>query len=816
MFNKPKGPHEFKFIIDELERKDKDRRSLGHFSYYRAAIESIKVYTGDLRRPENIQSLKGVGPEIKKEILKIIQDHDRGILNQSNAAHNNSDNVNNNNNNQMNSSSQNQIPIQIREYKVFDSVEMWLKSFDLDRYHEGLKKEGIDNFEDIKHIDTGLLEIAGVCPTGHKKKIMEKVNLYIEYLKYMESNPEAFQNSNSNNSGSTGSDKSNLELHISLLSGSWPIIPQAFIESKGSDFNKYLDYLHSNKIKTIECINNCIESKCESSVNPNLFYNVSIPYRNGYIEKSTCDCPFKSSIAWCKHRLVTVIVLYQFLSNDQNTTKDQGRIDIIYPPPLEGTPPSSPPMEKRGRVAKPRAKRKLTPEEYVPLYRRGAYAILMALEKESKKPVSKGFMEKNELCYEANTFCDSEFEAESKTCPQWKNIKKLIDEGLVRKEGKPHQYSLTQKGFSLVERKLIGRTSYDADDSDNGNDEGSTLFNTALVNDSLMHRSISDMDIDTTGYSNSSWRKDGNRDLMDLESMEQWSDSDKETTDIMLKHSIIGLKDIKDTLYSRDKVIVNEIVLLVDNREIKEKNNSMLLLASKLTNVKMEQRQLPIGDFAWVAKVHYIDDVHQSVFELMMDVIIERKTVPDLKASISDGRYKEQKFRLKKSQLTNIIYLIQRDRSDSEVMDQEILESYIQEIYVQDRFNVHFTDTAAATARYLVEMDKRLNQDPFKYLSHQRYADFEKIMQYDEKVSDIFAKQLLCFSGQLMRPHKAKAIIDFYSTPHQLVNAYNEIERKSQKESHLFTTITYNDKRVITQNLSKQLSEFYNDRNYTS
>lgn len=42
---------------------------------------------------------------------------------------------------------------------------------------------------------------------------------------------------------------------------------------------------------------------------------------------------------------------------------------------------------------------------------------------------------------------------------------------------------------------------------------------------------------------------------------------------------------------------------------------------------------------------------------MVLDYIIERKKADDLAASIIDGRYKEQKFRLKISGISNIIYL---------------------------------------------------------------------------------------------------------------------------------------------------------------
>ena len=45
--------------------------------------------------------------------------------------------------------------------------------------------------------------------------------------------------------------------------------------------------------------------------------------------------------------------------------------------------------------------------------------------------------------------------------------------------------------------------------------------------------------------------------------------------------------------------------------------------------------------------------------KLLLDYIIERKLVSDLLSSITDGRYEEQKTRLKLSGMQRVIYLIE-------------------------------------------------------------------------------------------------------------------------------------------------------------
>lgn len=53
--------------------------------------------------------------------------------------------------------------------------------------------------------------------------------------------------------------------------------------------------------------------------------------------------------------------------------------------------------------------------------------------------------------------------------------------------------------------------------------------------------------------------------------------------------------------------------------------------------VSFEVRHLNVGDFAWIAKCRKTGD------ELVVPYIVERKRMDDLSASITDGRFHEQK-----------------------------------------------------------------------------------------------------------------------------------------------------------------------------
>ncbi|KRH92050.1 Endonuclease MUS81, partial [Pseudoloma neurophilia] len=88
----------------------------------------------------------------------------------------------------------------------------------------------------------------------------------------------------------------------------------------------------------------------------------------------------------------------------------------------------------------------------------------------------------------------------------------------------------------------------------------------------------------------------------------------------------------------------DEILLLVDSREMKSKNDRTFF-ERNLPNSK--SITLSIGDFIWLKN------------QFLINIIIERKKSTDFISSLSDGRFNEQKKRLKALGIKNIIYLIE-------------------------------------------------------------------------------------------------------------------------------------------------------------
>ena len=135
-----------------------------------------------------------------------------------------------------------------------------------------------------------------------------------------------------------------------------------------------------------------------------------------------------------------------------------------------------------------------------------------------------------------------------------------------------------------------------------------------------------------------------------------------------------------------------------------EKNN--------INNVDLVMGNLPLGDII----------ISLENREL---IIIERKSLNDLAASIKDGRYQEQSFRLSNYNNVhnhNIIYLIEGDWNDysrgkyNKSINQHTLMSSIISINYYKGFSLYRTQNINETALYIVYLADKLKRENNKKL----------------------------------------------------------------------------------------------------
>lgn len=152
------------------------------------------------------------------------------------------------------------------------------------------------------------------------------------------------------------------------------------------------------------------------------------------------------------------------------------------------------------------------------------------------------------------------------------------------------------------------------------------------------------------------------------------------------------------------------VQLILDNREVRAKNDRDYI-AFELTKKGITPivRSLELGDALWVAKCldpHLLSRYGEEGDEIVLDWIVERKRLDDLVGSIKDGRFHEQKFRLRKSGVRNVVYVIEEISMNLETAQKyhEAVVSAIASTQVVDGYFVKRTGKLDETIRYLARM----------------------------------------------------------------------------------------------------------------
>lgn len=153
-------------------------------------------------------------------------------------------------------------------------------------------------------------------------------------------------------------------------------------------------------------------------------------------------------------------------------------------------------------------------------------------------------------------------------------------------------------------------------------------------------------------------------------------------------------------------------------------------LSKLFSNIKLVKEQLPIGDVI----------INDGAEELL---IIERKTITDLAASIKDGRYEEQSYRLNglPHHNHNIIYLIEGDFNKfngfRERIDKQTLYSAMFSINYYKGFSLMRSISVDETAAIICNMGQKLGKE------RKIGKDKSKLCFYSNSNSSSSSKQVL-------------------------------------------------------------------------
>lgn len=267
--------------------------------------------------------------------------------------------------------------------------------------------------------------------------------------------------------------------------------------------------------------------------------------------------------------------------------------------------------------------------------------------------------------------------------------------------------------------------------------------------------------------------------------------------------------------------------LVLDTREIRTKTDRDYISEElNKTGVKAITRALPLGDALWIARSNQtyehelrtknVGDDGEGCYEIVLDHIVERKRLDDLIGSIKDGRFHEQKFRLRRSAVKNVTYIIEDFSISAEKEDKygEAVSSAIAGTQVVNNYFVKQTAKLDDTIRYLARMTKMLQAmyekrdlrlipttviEPRTYLplvTHLRetqpdkghyitFSAFSSLCGKSDTMSlrDVFLKMLMCTRG--VTADKALEIQRRWKTPSDLMGAYEARNTPKSKETML-------------------------------
>ncbi|KAI1859764.1 hypothetical protein JX265_010213 [Neoarthrinium moseri] len=291
--------------------------------------------------------------------------------------------------------------------------------------------------------------------------------------------------------------------------------------------------------------------------------------------------------------------------------------------------------------------------------------------------------------------------------------------------------------------------------------------------------------------------------------------------------------------------------LVLDTREIRARTDRDYMQEELLKQgVKPIVRALELGDALWVAKCHdphFLQRAGAEGDEVVLDWIVERKRLDDLIGSIKDGRFHEQKFRLKRSGVKNVVYLIEQFALDDLNKNRyaEAVESAIASTQVVNGYFVKRTEKMDESIRYLVRLTTKLKKQyeakplyiiPTEHITAQNYLPLLKHLRGKEPTTghyisypafsslasksemmtlrDLFLKFLMCTRG--VTGEKALQIQKIWKTPNQFIKAFENCgagEESKKRKRELVSSQMGNmvGRKKITKPLSSKIAEVWGD-----
>uniref|UniRef100_A0A8C0RK66 Crossover junction endonuclease MUS81 n=1 Tax=Canis lupus familiaris TaxID=9615 RepID=A0A8C0RK66_CANLF len=415
---------------------------------------------------------------------------------------------------------------------------------------------------------------------------------------------------------------------------------------------------------------------------------------------------------------------------------------------------------------------------YWPARHSGARAVLLLLYRERLNPSGRSFLTKEELLQRCAQKAPRV--ALGSTRP-WPALRSLLHRNLVLRTHQPARYSLTPEGLELAQKLAES--------------EGLSSLDVGFRPEEPPGK-----EPEVPGAASAELASEGSVQQLPLE---------------------LGPGEYR-------------VLLCVDVGEAKGAGHRpKLLLELQRLHVTHVVRKLHVGDFVWVAQETRPRDPARPG-ELVLDHIVERKRLDDLCSSIIDGRFREQKFRLKRCGLGHRVYLVEEHGSAHHLsLPESTLLQAVTNTQVIDGFFVKRTADIKESAAYLAlltlglqrlyqghtlrsrpwgtsgDPESRPGPSPHPLCSLLTFSDFNAgaMKNKAQCVQEVFARQLMQVRG--VSGEKAAAIVGQYSTPASLLAAYDACVTPKEQEMLLSTIKCGRLQRNLGPALSRIFSQLY-------
>ncbi|KAF5094579.1 hypothetical protein D0Z00_003492 [Geotrichum galactomycetum] len=478
---------------------------------------------------------------------------------------------------------------------------------------------------------------------------------------------------------------------------------------------------------------------------------------------------------------------------------------------------------------------------WVPRYRSGGYAILLTLYHHDSVHPGVG-MNKPAIINLASDLCDSSFKSNPNVkafYSAWNSMQTLIkNEVVYASNSRNGMYYITDDGKALAEKILQAERETKRSVTSGNMKTGTTVTiipepATATLPRAALsptHRRVSGT-IEPEVSPNTSVR---NKIVQMAPSLLHPNSSPvRASTDSAARPGYFS--STRSETWPAGSYTIS---LIIDNREVRSSGDRNFF-RDELERLGIMPRveALSVGDAVWIAQ-------HNTTKKVaVIDYILERKRVDDLISSIKDGRFTEQKARLRRSGLTNVIYLVEEPQGINKGPYHQHVQTAMSQAITIDGFHLKRTTTAEESVQFLSKLTKFLRKELYHdkalkvlwpplttskaYLEcmvHERQrlpslenealaVDFDTFQTALAKsgmltVRDIYIRMLMTIKGVTI--DKAMCIQSVWPTPKLLIDDYkrlaHEESRKAMISDRLGNSIT---RKKVTRQLSEKIYEVW-------